>query len=277
MFGVLLSSIGTFFDEITLSIGKAKVNQKQYSIFTFSFLNHFFVFLFLVAIIIYKQKFIFSLASLPTFTLRAILEIILTQIALLAISQADRSTFGFIRVITLPLLLLVDLILGYQINNFQLAGIGLIIIAMFFIFTNRGIKKQGALLTLFSAILAVATLSLYKYHITHYNSVEAEQSLICLIILIYQFFMAKLVARENPFCFFKKPIFLGQSLASGLGGLAVSYAFIFAPASVILAAVRSSAVIWTVFFGKFYFKEKNLLLKFLILSLLIFSIILLLF
>jgi len=275
MLGVLLSSIATFFDEISLSIGKAKADQKQISVYSFGFLNNLFVFLFFLIIILVKQKFVFSLASLPTFATRAILEIILIQIALTAVIRADRSTYGFIRVITLPLLLVVDLILGYQINNFQMAGIGLIVVVLFLIFMNHGIKKQGAVLTLCSAVLAVATLSLYKYDISHFNSVESEQIIITFVVLIYLMLMAKLSARENPLIFLKKPIFSGQSLAAGMGGLIGSFAYGLAPASVIIASVRSSAILWTVVSGKFYFHEKNIIVKMVYLFLLIAGILLL--
>ena len=114
---------------------------------------------------------------------------------------------------------------------------------------------------LFTAVNAVATLSLYKYDITHFNSVETEQVLVQLVLLIYFFVLAVVVARENPFTFLRKRAFIAQASASGLATSFTSYAYIFAPASIITAALRASAVLFSVVSGEYYFKEKRLLLK----------------
>jgi drug/metabolite transporter (DMT)-like permease len=224
---------------------------------------------------IVKWEFNFSPASLPTLGVRALIEIILTYIALKATALADRSTFGFVRVVTMPLLLIVDFLLGYKISNWQLAGIGIIIFSLFLIFLLHGIKRQGVWLSLLTAVMAVATISLYKYNITHYNSVAAEQTIIYLVLLAFLIGMAFLKAKENPFAFLKQKIYFFQTLINAIPSFANSYAYAFAPASVILSAYRSSAVFWSVVSGKVYFKEKHLLIKLLCLALLISGIILL--
>lgn len=275
MIGIIITFFGTFFDEIGSSITKAKLNQRQISIYSIGTINCLAAALAFIFINIFKQEFRFSVASLPTIGLRAVFEIILTTIVLRAVAQADRSTFGFIRVLTMPLLLLVDLALGYQIKIFQLAGIGIIILSLFLVFIYHGIRKQGAPLTLITAVLAVATLSLYKYNITHYNSVAAEQTIIYLVLITYLWLMAHFKARENPFWFFRQKIFWYLSLANLAPALLIGYAYAFAPASVILSAYRSSSVFWSVVSGKTYFKEKHFLIKALCLSLLISGLILL--
>jgi len=261
MLGVIITFFGTFFDELASSIDKAKLNQGHISIYSIGLINCLAAASVFIFINIIKQEFRFSLASLPIIGIRAIFEIILTTIALTAVAQADRSTFGFIRVLTMPLLLMVDLTLGYKINIFQLAGIGIIILSLFLVFIYHGIRKQGAPLTLVTAILPAATLSLYKYDITHYNSVAAEQTIIYLILIIYLWLMAYFKAKENPFSFLKQNIYCYLSLANLAPSFLISYAYSFAPASVILSAYRSSSVFWSVVSGKAYFKEKHLLVK----------------
>lgn len=275
MIGVLLTSIGTFFDEVATSFGKAKVEKKQLGLYSFCFINNFFTLVFLLIIIAYKGQFLFSFASLPTFIPRVILEVIITFIAFSAIIKADRSTFGYIRVLTIPILLIVDIILSYKINNFQLAGIIIIIMTLFFIFSGRKINKKGAMMTLVATLLAVATVSLYKYNISHFNSVEAEQAIVYLVILIFVFFIAVVKDKENPFSYFKKAEFLIQGLVAGLAGPLISYAYNYAPASVIMAAKRSWEVGWSVLSGKVYFKEENILVKLVYLVMLILGIVLL--
>lgn len=191
--------------------------------------------------------------------------------------MADRSTFGFVRTMTMPLLLAVDLLLGYKISGWQFIGIGIIIFSLFLNFSLQGIKKQGVWLSLSTAVLAVATITLYKYDITHYNSVAAEQAIIHLILLAFLISLAFLKAKENPFAFLKQKTYLFQTLINAIPSFANSYAYVFAPASIILSAYRSSAVFWSVVSGKIYFKEEHLLIKLTCLILLIGGMILLAF
>jgi hypothetical protein len=68
-------------------------------------------------------------------------------------------------------------------------------------------KKQGVLLSLLTSFMAVATITLYNYDITYYNSVAAEQTLIYLILLVFLVGMAFFKAKENPFAFLKQKIY----------------------------------------------------------------------
>lgn len=275
MFGVLLILMATLFSEVSDSIGKRKVMKLEESLYTMGFLSFFWTSIWFLVIIFIKGSFDFSLDSLPTFIPRIFLEVILAHITFIAITRSDRSTFGFIRVITIPLLLIVDIILGYSLSIFQLLGIVLIVLVIFTIFINNKISKKGAAYALFTALAAVATLSLYKYNISNFNSVEAEQVIAHSVLFSYFFLTALRLAKENPFVFLKKRIFFTQSFANGISGVLGSFAFAFAPASVIVAAKRSSAILWNISSGYLYFQEKNLITKIVYLILLTAGIILL--
>lgn len=275
MFTVILAAIGSLFDELANSIGKAKMCTKELCPYTMGFLTNFWGTIGFAAIVLFRQNFVFSAASLPTFLPRLTLEIVQAQITVWAIFKADRSTFGFIRTLTIPLLLSVDVFLGYALRPGQIFGLGLIILTLLFAFRGTKINKAGSWLVLFSAVNAVFTISLYKYDITHFNSVEAEQLIVYLVLMAYFFLTAQIFGRENPFCFLAKPVFFGQASANGLASLLCSFAYKFAPASIVLAAVRSAAVGWTVISGRIYFEEKHFTLKSLILILLIAGIVLL--
>lgn len=275
MFGVIIIFFSTFFDEIVNSINKVKLNQGRISVYSIGVINYLAATLFFVIVDVVKWEFHFSRASLPTLIVRAIMEVALSWLALSAVAKADRSTFGFVRVATVPLLLIVDFLLGYKISGWQTIGIGVIIFSLFLVFSYQGVKKQGAWLSLATAVLAVATISLYKYDITHYNSVATEQAIIQLILLVSLTGLAFFKAKENPFGFFKQKIYFFQTLINAVPSFLNSYAYIFAPASVILSAYRSSAVFWSVVFGKVYFKEEHLLIRAVCLILLLGGIILL--
>ena len=91
---------------------------------------------------------------------------------------------------------------------------------------------------------------------------EAEQAIITLILMCYFFCMAYFSARENPLSFFRKRIFFGQSLSSGIGGILSSFAYSFGLASIITAASRSFEIFWAIISGKKYFHEKSTTIKF---------------
>jgi len=276
MFGVILTSIGTLFEEIGDLIGKAQAARGKQTALLMGFLDHFWMALVFLAIIILKSEFVFSLASLPTFIPRVILEIAQAHVVMLAIIRAERSTFGFIRVLTLPLLLLADFFLGYSVSLRQSAGIAVIILTLMMVFLGQKQDRRGRWLTVFTAVNAVATLSLYKYNITHFNSVEAEQFIVVLVLLCYFWAAGFYFDRQNHLrLLFTSPVFLAQSLAQGAAGVLDSFAYHFAPASIITAAKRSSATSWTVLSGRLFFSEKNLLFKLGILALLVTGIILL--
>ncbi|OGE82655.1 MAG: hypothetical protein A2846_03280 [Candidatus Doudnabacteria bacterium RIFCSPHIGHO2_01_FULL_49_9] len=276
MFGVILTSIGTFFTEVSVLIGKRQAREGHEDAYALGFFDVFWAMVILGGIALVRQSFVFSAESLPTFTIRAILEVAQAHVTALAVIRADRSTFGFIRVFTLPLLLVIDLALGYTLSAGQMFGVTLIFLVLIMIFMSKKIGKQGRWLVLFTAVNAGATISLFKYDITHFNSVEAEQILILAILLVYFWAGGLAVSRQNNLArLFTRKIFFAQSLAQGLATVVESFAYSFAPASIIMAAKRSSAITWSMISGHFVFSEKNFVFKITVLTALVGGIILL--
>lgn len=261
MFGILLATLSSASGELSDSISKRKVTDGVASYYTFGFLTILFSTVVLIGIGAWRQDFIFSLASLPTFIPRVFLEVVQAHVSILAVVKADRSDYGPIRILTIPLLFAVDVILGYAISPMQMLGMGVIFLTIALLLSYEQFRVKGLFFILFTAVNAVITLSLYKYDITHFNSVETEQVLVQLVLLIYFFVLAVLVAHENPFTFLRRRAFFAQASTSGLASSFASYAYVFASASVITAALRATAVLFSVVSGGYYFKEKRLLLK----------------
>ncbi|MCX6793068.1 MAG: hypothetical protein NTY12_03500 [Candidatus Falkowbacteria bacterium] len=262
MIGFLLTILGSFLSETSTSIGKSEIKKKKESILSFMFLNLFFVFiLFLGIAIVNPSSFVFSFKSLPTFTLRIVLELIQTYIAVKAIATADRTTFSFIRTITIPLLLLVDVILGYALNLNQIIGVAILFIALLLSFVDHTINKKGLGLVIFTAINSVATISLYKYNITHFNSFVAEQLIVTFFVIGAALIALIIKEKKNPFKLLLKKPFFFQSFFMGTAAIVESIAYTFLPASIVVAIVRASGMIWSTVSGRVYFKEKHILHK----------------
>jgi len=262
MIGLLLVAIGVMFEETGSSMGKYEVARKKESLYAMGFLSIFWGIIVLLGIGWYRyDELTFSFASLPTLIPRVFLEIILFFITLHAILQADRSTFTFLRIWTLPLLILADIMFGYSISNSQIIGIMFIIFAFIFLSAHHGFSKKGRLLSFISAVLAVATISLYKYDITYFNSVEIEQIIMGLSILFVLFLTAWIRDRENLFRYLSQPLFLLQSLCAGIGSVVINFAYLFNAASIITTIKRSFSMLVAIVAGKQYFNEKKIGVK----------------
>ncbi|MEK7585308.1 MAG: hypothetical protein AAB455_02260 [Patescibacteria group bacterium] len=264
--GLFLIFLSSLLGEFSDSVGKKQISLGKENLYFLGFINYFWAALFFLVIGLVRDSFVFSLASLPTLLPRLVLEVAQAQVGLMALVRADRSTFSFLRILTIPLLLIVDLWLGYRLSLPQLLGLGIITIGI--IFVSRGLSWRGSGYALFTAINAVATISLYKYDITHFNSVEAEQGIVTLVLLLY-FLTIVLVTRPRDLLALKQPLFLGQYFSIGAGTYLASLAYNFAPASIITGAKRAFDILTAIFAGHFYFKEKHFMFKLLALGLIV--------
>lgn len=270
MMGFFLAFFGSLLSESSLSIGKTEMKDKKEGVFSYMFLGLFCIFIiFLITALINPSSFRFSWQSLPTFSLRLILEIIQIYVTVIAIAKADRTTFSFIRSITIPLILLVDVFLGYSLRLNQIIGIAILFIAFIITFADHSIRKKGLLLVIICSLNSVITISLYKYNITHFNSFVAEQLIITFFILISALIASLIKEHKNPFKLLLKKPFFFQSIFSGSAGFIESAAYTFLPASIAVAIVRASGIFWSTIFGKVYFKEKHIYHKIAIVAVII--------
>src|SRR3989344_737851 len=112
MIGILLVAFSTLATEIGSTIGKATLTSHEQRVYpTAVILNAGGALLLLCFGLLLPANlfgpglpggFVFSLASLPFFLTRAVLELVQTNASLLAIARADRSAFGFLHTLTIP-------------------------------------------------------------------------------------------------------------------------------------------------------------------------------
>ncbi len=258
MFALLLMFVGNFFVETSTALGKKAMAKRTETIYGYAFLNVFWVTLFLIIFVLLGANFHFSRASLPFFIPRMIVEIIMAQIAALAIHKADLSTFSFIRLTTIPILLIIDVILGYSIKPVQMVGIILIFGALVYLLSKNNINRRGSKLVIAVALLAPINISLLKYDITHYNSIAAEQILICLGILSYFTIAAWLHTGEKTWSYLYRARTEIQSISQGLGSSIGVFAYAYVPASIAVTFSRSTELLLAILFGNVAFHERRI-------------------
>jgi multidrug transporter EmrE-like cation transporter len=264
MLAGLLVLVGNFFEELSASASKHAFTGRVFTYVLYGFLVE------SISVIFFGGTALiggFSLAynthALPLFTLRVITEFLQCEVVFRALAIADRSTFGFIRVLTIPLLLLVDIMMGYTITNLQFLGIGIILVVLLAYFASGKIQGKGMGLALMSALLSVLDLTLYKYDITHYNVAAISQLYVALaLFLIYGVRLVSSKEERSLLVQMKAHPLLGLVFVSqGFSSLLVSLAYQYAPASLILAFSRGVSVLWSLISGVFYFHEERVLKK----------------
>lgn len=276
LIGLTLVIFGSFFLELSSSIGKVEIEKQKESIYAMGFLSLISGWVFFGITLLFKQSIGFSLESLPSFALRSALEIFQFYVSLKAIAIASRSTYSFIHVGTIPILLAIDLFLiKAPISGWQIIGIAAIVLSLMILSMNHGIDKKGLMFTILSTVNGAATLTLFKYNITHFNTVEGEQFATYTVLMVYLLISAWRLHGERPWFLLKKPLFAAQSATYGAGIVLDSFAYQFAAASIITVIKRALSVLWSVLSGHFVFKEKSLLIKLLCFAVTAFGIILL--
>ena len=275
MLTVLFASIGSFIEEISSSIIKFETENKKESIYSAGFITMLFGAIAFAGLAFFRGSFIFTAASLPFFLPRAVLEIVQIHFSMLATMKSDRSTFAFVRNLTIPLLLISDFFLGFTLQFNQFVGVLVILSILGIILYFHIINVKGIGYSLFSSINAVFTISLFKYDISHFNSVEAEQLVIYLVLIVYFFLASKYIAKVNPFLLLKRPLHLVQGTTHGIASILESFAIFFGNPGIAIAAKRASAVLAGIISGHNYFQEKKFGAKIIVSLVLVIGLILL--
>lgn len=267
LFWSLLVFIGTFFDEMSNIITKKK--SRSYHIITLGVITTIFALSIFIVSGIYKYFFSdlslsFSTASIPFLILRLFLEILQSYYTLIAIQHANRTTFSMVRMFTIPLLVIADLLLWYSFSLPSFIGIFIILIS-FLIFNLRGktLDMTALKYVIFITVNAVFTTTLFKYSLTHYhNSVEIDQSIMLLWILIFFMSYNYKIHKETWVAkLFSDKHFFIQWIAIALANIVLSYSFLYLNASISIAIKRVWEVVWSLVSGKVFFQEQHIFHK----------------
>lgn len=267
MFGILLASLATLIGEGGQSISKNEVNQRHQTPIEALVLNLVFGILVVGLFVLFVPQesllkevfggFTFNLESLPWVTLRFLLEIVVYYVFTVGITKATRATFSFLRMLTIPFLLLTDIALGYVFTMWEILGVIIILLTTATLFSTRTLKRDGMWYVVIGALLAVATVSIYKYTITEYNSVAAEQLIVSTGLLVFFTIASIIETRRIPFRHFKRRKVVAQAFAVSMEGVITSFAFIFAPSTIVMTARRASAIFWAILSGRHFFHEQH--------------------
>lgn len=255
--------VASFLAEIGGSVGKYAVNHKFESIYSLGFLNMIWaVGVYAGTLALRPELWSFSWASLPTLSVRIVLECVQAYMSLKAVDMASRSAFAIIRSATIPLVLVADMFLGILPDTLQIAGIVIVLVTMVTLGLMGDIERKGIGFVWFSAINAAILLILFKYDTLHFNSILSEQFLVGLPLIVFLYVGARWEGESPLRLALRRPIILIPCAMSGVTSLLSSFAFGWLPLSIATTMDRGLSAVWGVLFGRTYFKEVHVVAKF---------------
>lgn len=208
-------------------------------------------------------KFIFNLEFLVLFIASIIWSILFNLFVMKAIEKADRSTNTLLSIVAIPLLLISDILLWYNITTYNIIWIIFIVTVLLLISFRWTINTKWAKYVLITQFFAFINIALFKYMISNYTSTEMlnviqsfSMATISFIIVVKN----KWWARKIVELYDRKYILFW--LYSWLWWALNSMWFAFWPASIITAMKRILSMFWWVVMWKIYFHEEKTLQKF---------------
>lgn len=258
MFGIVLVVIAAFFVEIGCSVAKHEHSKHSEDVWGAIFLNSFLTLLIYLAVGVYRGTVDFFVHSWPILVIAALFHLVSTFVSNMATLKASRSIAGIFRMLTVPLLTIVDYFLGYDISPVQILGIGVIVLTIVTLMKRDTWHKPSTKWLVLNTIMTVLSITIYKYNIDHIATVETVQVVNFIFLTLGAIIGARIANKQNLFRLFTHPFAFLQAGSMSVGSVLDGFAYSYAPASIISAAYRSAQAFWTLVSGSFYFHEHKI-------------------
>jgi uncharacterized membrane protein len=275
---VLFASISSFIDQLGSAVSKDVMDPAaaNLDVWTSALLSLLFGSLIIFMVFLFKVGLggvILDTGYIWTFIPRVALEILQLYVTYTALKISDLSTFGFIRVISIIVVVISELVfMGVLLKPGQYLGIFIVLLSILAIFRSGKSKTDGWKYSLASAVNGALLLTFTRFQFNHINPYLNESIVraFCIVIVLGIILISGKGLAVLP----KKILWLApfRSLTGLLNLLALN----FGSASIYSTSERGGSVVSAVLVGHSYFKEKSFGEKLLISLSICFGIILLL-
>lgn len=259
---LILNWIGTLFNENS-SIEIKKIWDELSIAEKVHIWNLFMVLVSIIIIIFtWNTKLIFNINLVFIIIITIIWNLCFSYFVQQAIVKADRSTNGLLSILAIPLLLVSDIFLKYDITTYHIIWIFFIITTLITISFRWTINLKWAKYTLITQIFAFINIMIYKIAITNYISTELMNIIIslCIFIITFIYILSKKWSKNSFKKIYQKK-YIKFWLLWWLGWVFNSMWYMFWPASVITALKRILSMFWGVVMWKIYFHEERFFQK----------------
>jgi len=178
--------------------------------------------------------------------------------AMKTIETADRSTASIFSVLVLPMLLVSDIILWYDITMYQVVWVLFITLVLLYSSYSGTLNMKWFKYIIITTLIAFVSTMIFKYQISHYASVYSQlfiQSFFAMLIAIW------IVYKKMWLAWLKwilKKDYIIIWAVRWTNTMLTSLAYMFGPASIISSFKRICAMFWWVIFGKLVFHETQI-------------------
>ena len=178
-----------------------------------------------------------------------------------AIHHAERSTFSVMSTMSIPLLLISDVIFGYGVSMWQIVGVAMLVIMLSYVVLKGDFSTKGMKYIVASNIVSMGTVIAFKYTTSHFGSTELVNFYNALFAgLLFLIIVARTKGWKGIRNTFKAK-YLGFALLYGVGGVLCAAAYKYMIASMVVAFKRFFAMMFGVITGKLFFHEKKIFKK----------------
>lgn len=187
--------------------------------------------------------------------------VIFSSLSNKAIHHAERSTFSVMSTMSIPLLLLSDIVFGYGVTIWQIIGVSVLVIMLSYAIFKGDFSTKGMKYIIASNIVSLGTTIAFKYSTSHFGSTELVNFYNAIFAGLLFFII---VSRTKGWKGIKntfKSKYLGFAMLYGVGGVLSAAAYKYMIASMVIALKRFFAMMFGVITWKLFFHEKNTLKK----------------
>ena len=255
--GIIILVVGCFFLEQS-TVLKKKLG-KEIDIHQISFLTMLTTTIFAGIVLFLQNDRTFTRTLLSFFLLifQILAGVIFTEITNKAIHHADRSTFSVMSTIAIPLLLVSDIFLGYEVSLRQIIGVVILVAMLSYTIFKGDFSMKGMKYVVISNLISIGTIMAFKYSTVHFASTELMNfyNAGCMSILFF-IIVCRTKGLRGVKNVFKRKYFWFASLY-GVGSILSAAAYKYMIASMVVALKRFLSMMFGVITGKLYFHETN--------------------
>jgi hypothetical protein len=216
----------------------------------------------IIAVLLARDRaFTRTLTSFLLFIFQVLAGVFFQEFTNKAIHHADRSTFSVMSTMSIPLLLISDIVLGYEVSRWQIIGVVVLVLTLGITIFRGDFSLKGIKYIVISNLISMGTIIAFKYSTTHYTSTEMMNLLNSGFMT---FLFSIIVSRTKGWKGIKeclKPKYIGFASLYGIGGVLCAAAYKYMIASMVITLKRFFAMMFGVITGKLYFHEDHILRK----------------
>ncbi|MDR0607196.1 MAG: hypothetical protein LBG52_02330 [Candidatus Peribacteria bacterium] len=183
--------------------------------------------------------------------------VIFSELSNKAIHQSDRSTFSVMSTISIPLLLISDIVLGYNVSRRQIAGVIILVIMLSYTVIKGDFSKKGLKYIISSNLIAIGTTVAFKYATTYYASTELMNFYNAGGMSLLFFIIVGKTKGRHGIAQILRPKYLGFASLYAVGSVLCAAAYKYMIASMVIALKRCFSMMFGILTGKLFFHEEN--------------------